>query len=165
MRQISSDEGAFGTVQLFLIGDGKGLPRTDGAGPLQAGLTVDKYMNDKQSFADFVKESVANINNDPRLKILDKSVQENIKLTDGAVAGLFIVLMNKFPGRQSLQMKLVARNETDVCWVVTGWLVGSEKSEIATIGSPAMERLLAHMKTFVFDSSKLDSNLISGYYK
>lgn len=158
-------EAPYGSVKLFLTGDGIGLPAKDKNGPLQAGFTVDKYRHNSMTFDEFIKESIGSIEKDKRLDLLMTKNEPGLELSDGTAADLFIVLMEKFPQRQSLQMKLIIKDHDNADWIVTAWLVGSRKSEIARIGSPEMERMLAHMKTFVFDSTKLDESILEEHYK
>lgn len=151
-----TDDGEFGTMKLYMVGDGRGFPVIEKGNPIQVGLSVDKYVNDTQSFDDFVTELSANITSDRRLEIIEKDIIKSIKLADGTEGSILVILMKKFPRRQRVQIKLVARKNATECWVVTGWIVGGEKSEIAKMGSPEMKRLLDYIKSFVFDVKSID---------
>lgn len=158
-------ESPFGSVKLFLNGDGIGIPARDKNGALQTGFTVDKYPHDTMTFERFLEESIENIRKDKRLNLLKTTNETEVELSDGTVASVFIVQMEKHPQRQSLQMKLIIKDHEGADWIVTAWLVGSKNSKIAKIGSPEMKRILAHMKTFVFDRTKLDESALTKHYK
>lgn len=136
-----------GKFSLFLQGDGIQLPATDEGSPLQAGLTVERYENIKESAVDGAKKLGEASKQAPRFKPLVEPTISQIKLSDGSDAALLTVQGIKDGVRSSLQIKLLVKAKGDVGFVVSAFLVGGEKSKIAVSTSSEAKSLIECLKS------------------
>lgn len=141
-----------GKFSLFLQGDGIQLPATDEGSPLQAGLTVERHENIKESVFDGAKKLGEASKQAPRFKALGDPTISQIKLPDGSDAALLTVQGIKDGTRSSLQMKLLVKAEGDVGFVVSAFLVGGEKSKIAILTSSEAKSLIECLKSIALTS-------------
>lgn len=141
-----------GKFSLFLQGDGIQLPATDEGSPLQAGLTVERYENIKESVVDGAKKLGEASKQAPRFKALGDPTISQIKLPDGSDAALLTVQGIKDGTRSSLQMKLLVKAEGEVGFVVSAFLVGGEKSKIAVPTSSEAKSLIECLKSISLTS-------------
>lgn len=138
-----------GKFSLFLQGDGIQLPATDAGSPLQAGLTVERYENIKESVTDGAKKLAEAAKQAPGFKPTGEPTITKVTLSDGNEAALLMVQGIKAGTRSSLQMKLLVKAKGDVGFVVSAFLVGGENSTIAVATSAEAKSLIECMKSIV----------------
>ena len=136
-----------GNFSLFLRGDGIQLPATDEGSPLQAGLTVERYENIKESAVEGAKQLGEAAKQAPRFKPLGEPSISKITLPDGSEAALLSIQGTKAGNRSSLQMKLLVKAKGNVGFVVSAFLVGGKDSKIAVPSSKEAKALIKCLKS------------------
>lgn len=141
---------------LHLIGDGIGLPALDDTEqPLQAGFMVERFAATEEPAATGAKENLNGLKTSPLFEILGEPTVQEVKLSDGTPAALLTVeFLRKDKNRKSHFMKLFAKDQNSVGWVVTAFLVAGKDSQFATKHPEIPRRLKAQVLSFCFDKAK-----------
>jgi ankyrin repeat protein len=155
-RQATSDiQLMHPNIQLYLSGDGIGVPPVDETGePLQIGLSVEKtYV--QGSLEERATNLVNSFHVDPRLELFGKEHREWLELSDGTPALLLTTEFIKDSYRHSIHMKMLLTDQYDISWVVGGWVVGGKESRVPTEESELTQWLRTYILSFCFDCTQV----------
>ncbi len=152
--------------RVYLNGDGMLTPIADATGqPIQVGLTIEPYPNQKGNVLDGARRNVAAIDRNPDLKRVGEPVYKEFKLSDGTPAVLVAVEFIKEKTRRSSYQKVFVVDKDSTGWVLSAWIVAGKDSDFAA-KNPAITNILqAHVCSFCLDKDKLDVEPVKKAYK
>lgn len=140
---------------LYLNGDGLLTPPADKDGPIQVGIAIERYPNQRGAAIEGARQNLAAGKNNPRLRTLGEGMVEQIKLTDGTDAAYLSIEFIKDGSRRSLQQKVFAKDGNSTGYVILGWIVTAKDSRFLDDHPQAAALLRAYLQSLVFDESKL----------
>lgn len=102
---------------------------------------------------------------DPRLQPLGNRGIEAVGLSDSTEAVFLASVFVKEGQRQSLQLKLIARDSESRIWMVSAFLVGGKGSRWCTVGSELETWLRTHVLSLTFTPGTVDENRLRDAYR
>jgi len=130
--------------------------------PLDVGLSIERLTKPANSLDEEAKKLIQRYTQEKSVQVEGQPASEHIKLSDGTDSVLvsLSILANE---RRTFMQKLLV-NGPQNRWVVSGYIIGGEKSILPKSDSDMARKIRAHLQTFTLDPNKIDQDPLNRAY-